>query len=185
MKAYRNVGGDVREIDVDVDLKGSPILPPDTTVDARPEALPGHYVTVVGKSWVQIEIPVAVVSFETKKQQKLNEISQYAAWYQDQPLDINGVKFDADEKARIRLSQALVIHLTLGQIPPAWITYDNAEFPLTTIDELKGISAAVHQAFQTRFFECNALRQAALVSTDDASLDAVVVPKKPNIGLVA
>lgn len=184
MKAYRNVGGDVREIDVDVDLNSNPILPPDTTVDPRPEALPGHYVTVVGKSWVQIEIPVLVVSFETKKQQKLDEISQYSAWYQDEPLDINGVKFDADEKARSRLTQALVIHLTLGQVPPAWITFDNSRFPLAGIDDLKAISTAVHAAFQTRFFECDALRQAAIAAADDATLDAIVVPKKPGIGFV-
>jgi hypothetical protein len=52
MKAYRNIAGVVHEIQVDIGLDGQPILPPDTTVDPRPEPQPGHYVTVVGNAWV-------------------------------------------------------------------------------------------------------------------------------------
>ena len=38
MKAFRNLAGNVVEIDIDLDLDGNPILPPDTTTDLRPEA---------------------------------------------------------------------------------------------------------------------------------------------------
>ena len=41
MKAFRNIGGSVVEIDVDTDPNGQPILPPDTTVDAKPAAHDG------------------------------------------------------------------------------------------------------------------------------------------------
>lgn len=184
MKAYRNVAGEVREIQIDLDLHGNPILPPDTTVDPRPEPLEGHYVTVVGRSWVQIEIPVQVVSFETKKQQKLALIAGYTKKYLDLPVEIEGVKFDADEQARNRLTQALVIHSTFGQVPPAWVAYDNTPKPLASIDDLKAISSALHQAFQSRFFECDTLRQAALAAADEAALEAVVVPQLQSDSLL-
>lgn len=180
MKAYRNFGGDVREVQVDVDPSGKPILPPDTTVDPRPEPLAGHYVTVVGNAWVQIEIPVVVVSFETKKQAKLKQIADYTGWATEQPVDLNGTLFDGDEVARIRLTQALVMNTELGVLPPAWIAHDKSHHPLATVDDLRAISAAVHAAFQSRFFACDALRQAALAATNEAELDAVVVPTKPG-----
>lgn len=176
MKAFRNVAGNVVEITVDVGLDGKPILPPDTTVDPRPEPNPGHYVTVVGREWVQIEIPVVVESFESKVARKLEAIGKYRDWLTEQPVEVGGVKFDADDQARSRLTQALVVQSTLGYLPPAWIAYDNTPQPLTTVDDLKVIVQAVQTAFATRFFECDALRQAAKAATNAEELDLVVVP---------
>lgn len=176
MKAFRNVAGNVVEITVDVGLDGKPILPPDTTVDPRPEPNPGHYVTVVGREWVQIEIPVVIESFESKVARKLEAIGKYRDWLTEQPVEVGGVKFDADEQARSRLTQALVIQSTLGYLPPAWISYDNTPQPLTTVDDLKAIVQTVQTAFATRFFECDVLRQAAKAATNTEELDLVVVP---------
>lgn len=176
MKAFRNFHGDVCEIDIDVGADGVPILPPDTTVDPRPETLEGHYTTVVGNAWVQIERAVLFEVFETKQQRKIAEIGKYRNWYTEQPVDVNGVKFDADDQARTRLTQALVINTTLAYLPPAWITYDNSLFPLAAIEDLVNLVAVIHTAFATRFFECNVLRQAAMAATDEAALDAVVIP---------
>ena len=179
MKAFRNIGGNVVEVEIDVDLNGNPILPPDTTVDPRPEPQPGHYVTVVGNSWVQIPIPQEVISFEYKKQKRLEALSTYKNWYLDQPVTYNNIKFDADEKARIRLTQALVVYNETGYLPQAWVTADNTLFPLNSIDDLKGIINAVQTAFSTRFFEMEAIRQQIINADDDASLDAINIPTIP------
>lgn len=176
MKAFRNVAGNVVEITVDVGLDGKPILPPDTTLDPRPEPNPGHYVTVVGREWAQIEIPVVVESFESKVARKLEAIGKYRDWLTEQPVEVDGTMFDADEQARSRLTQALVIHDTLGYLPPAWITHDNRPKPLATVDDLKAIVQAVQTAFATRFFECDSLRQSAKAATNAEELELVVVP---------
>lgn len=180
MKAWRNLGGNVVEIEVDIGKNGQPILPPDTTVAIRPEAQEGHYVTVVGNEWVQIPIPVSFVSFETKKQQKLDELKAYREWYLEQPVEHNGVMFDGDEQARNRLIQALVIYQANAYLPPAWISFDNTPVALTTVDDLTGIIASVQTAFSTRFFETDAVRQQLIAAADEAALEAVVMPTKPS-----
>lgn len=176
MKAWRNYGGDIREIMVDVGIDGKVILPPDTTTDPRPQALPGHYTTVVGKEWVQIEIPEAVVSFDTKKQNKLKEVSAYREWLVDRPVEVSGTMFDGDEQARNRLTQALVMNTSLNHLPPFWVTKDNSSFPIATINDLKMIAAGVQQAFATRFYTCDTLRTEVSAATDDTQLQAVVIP---------
>ena len=177
MKAFRNIGGEVREIQVDIGLDGQPILPPDTTVDDRPEPLPGHYVTVVDNSWVQIETPVYVKSFETLKAETLEKVVKYRSWLLDQPVDVDGALFDGDKEARDRLTDALVIHNELGVLPPSWVTYDNETHTLTTIDDLKAIASAVATAFSTRFYECNDLRASVNAAADEAQLQAIVIPE--------
>lgn len=184
MKAFRNIGGEVREIQVDIGLDGQPILPPDTTVNDRPEPLPGHYVTVVDNSWVQIEIPVYVKSFETLKAETLDKVVKYRSWLLEQPVDVDGVLFDGDKLARDRLTDALVIYSELGVLPPAWVTYANELHALTTIDDLKAIAAAVTTAFSTRFYECNDLRASVLAAADEAQLQAIKIPEAGNAKLV-
>lgn len=180
MKAYRNVAGEVREITVDVGLDGKPILPPDTTTDPRPEELPGHYVTVVDKAWVQIEKTVYVESFESKKQRKIADIAKYRDWLTEQPVEIDGVKFDADDQARSRLTQALVIFSNLEYLPPVWVTFDNSAHPLATIEDLKAIVVTVQTAFAARFYECSELRTTVAAAEDEAALEAVVIPSYGN-----
>lgn len=181
MKAYRNIAGVVREIQVDVGPDNQPILPPDTTVDERPEALPGHYVTVVGKAWVQIEIPVQTESFDSKKAGVLARIANYREWLLGQPVDVDGVLFDGDKDARDRLTQALVMFREINFLPPTWVTHDNSEVPLADDAALRNIAGKVAQAFSQRFYECNALRSAALAAEDETTLEAVVVPAIPGL----
>lgn len=180
MKAFRNVAGTVVEIDVDVDLQGQPILPPDTTVQAKPVAQAGHYVTVVGNAWVQIPQPQEVIAFEYQKQQALEKLSKYKAYYFEQPTEINGVLFDADEQARNRLTQNLVVNSASGYLPPAWIAADNTPYPIAALADLMEIVNGVQQAFSTRFFEMDTLRQQILAAADEAALAAVVIPVIPN-----
>ena len=177
MKAWRNLNGNVVEIEVDISKSGNPILPPDTTVAERPAELEGHYLTVVGNEWVHIAIPAQVVSFETKQAQALAELKAYREWYLDQPVTHAEHTFDADEQARNRLVQALVIYNETAYLPPAWITFDNKPFALTVIDDLKGLISVVQTAFSSRFFEMNTLRDSILAAQDDTALNAIVIPK--------
>lgn len=181
MKAYRNIAGVVHEIQVDIGLDGQPILPPDTTVDPRPEPQPGHYVTVVGNAWVQIEIPVAYESLDTKKDAVLKRIAAYRDWLLSQPVDVDGVLFDGDEAARERLTQALVIFREIAYLPPSWVTHDNSEAPLADADALRNIAGKVTAAFSQRFYECNTLRAQAMAAQDEAALNAVVIPATPGV----
>lgn len=180
MKAFRNIAGVVVEIDVDVDLQGKPILPPDTTVDTKPEAQAGHYVTVVGNAWVQIPIPQTVVAFEYAKQQKLESLGVYKAWYFEQPTTINGILYDADEQARNRLAQNLIVNSATGYLPPAWITADNSSTPINTLADLIEIVNGVQETFATRFFEMDALRKQITDAGDEVTLAAIVVPTVPS-----
>ena len=180
MKAFRNIAGNVAEIEVDLDLDGNPILPPDTTTDARPAAQPGHYATVVDRSWVQIPVTVQVKSLELQKSEVLAKISSYREWLLEQPVTHSGVVFDGDQTARVRLSQAVMVADAGGQVPPAWVTYDNSTFPLADLAALKALAVSVITEFGNRFFEANAIREAAMQAADAAALAAVVVPAIPD-----
>lgn len=180
MRAFRNIGGSIVEVEVDFGLDNQPILPPDTTVDAKPEATAGHYVTVVGNSWVQIPIAEEVVAFEYQKQKAMAKLSTYKEYLLEQPITHDSVSFDADEKARARLTQALVINTASSYLPPAWIAADNSSYALADLAALMGIVTAVQTAFATRFFEMDAIRQAITAATNEAELNAVVIPTVPN-----
>ena len=180
MLAYRNIAGNVVEITVDLDPQGIPLLPPDTTVDARPEPLEGHYVTVVDHVWVQIPIAQAWSEFTYLKQQALEKLSAYKAWYLDQAVEVGGVKYDADEASRARLTQAIVIYNANGYLPPAWISFDDTPVALTTLADLMAIVNGVQAAFATRFFETNDIKQQIMAAPDEATLSGIVVPQIPT-----
>ena len=186
MKAFRNLAGNVVEIDIDLDLNGNPILPPDTTLDPRPEAQPGHYVTVVDRSWVQIPIPVQVKSLELLKAEALKKVADYREWLLEQPVEHAGILFDGDQIARVRLSQAVTVADAGGQVPPVWVTYDNSAFPLADLAALKALTVDIITAFGTRFFEANSIREAIMLAGDEASLAAIEIPGVPaQYGYVA
>ena len=109
MKAFRLYNGVINEIDVDVDaVTQEPILPPETTVDPRPDEVPGKYVTIQGNQWVYIDI--IEPSLFQLKQNKLAEFETFRQAYMDKPVQVNGVLFDADSTARERLTQSLVMN---------------------------------------------------------------------------
>lgn len=177
MKAWRNYQGNVIEIDVDIDLNGLPILPPNTTVDTRPEVLPDHNLTVIGNEWVQIPIPVVVRTFEQNKEDALSAVANYRNWYLEQPITYDNVKFDADEQARTRLTQALVMsNPPIGYLSPIWIAYDNTQYPIADQTALAGLVGAVQTAFSTRFYECDVIRQQVIAAADQTALDAITLP---------
>ena len=180
MKAFRNVGGNVVEITIDVDLDGNPILPPDTTVDPRPDALEGHYVTVVGKIWVQIPITVRVISLEEEKAQALAKLDSYRKWYLEQPVDHEGILFDGDEVARARVSQSVIVVSSGAQVPPGWVTYDNSMYPLVDAAALNALAVSIFTAFGNRFFEINTIREQITQAADTAALAAIVIPSQAN-----
>lgn len=181
MKAFRNVGGSIVEIEVDVGVDGQPLLPPDTTVAEKPSALAGHYVTVVGNVWEQIPIPVEFKTFESKKAEALAKLKAWSIWYFEQPITHEGVKFDADAKARERLTQAMTGLLSGSGFPPVWVAFDDSLFPLADSDALKALAVAViRTAFSQRFFEYNTFRTQINETTTEAELEALVIPTIPS-----
>lgn len=176
MKAFRNVNGDVIEITVDLDLNGDPILPPNTTVDPRPEAQEGHYVTVVGNKWVQIPVPVREVTLDDLKQEKLAYIKSWTDHLTEQPIEYEGIMFDADEKARARISQAIVTYTATDYLPPAWITLDNTPYHISSYEDLKGIGMAIANAFTERFFIGTTLRNQVMEANSEEELNAIELP---------
>jgi len=183
MQAYRNINGTVVTIEVDVDSNGNPLLPPDTTVDPEPTPIPGHYNTVVGNAWVQIPIPTTIVSFEYEKQLALEKLKKYKDWYLNQPVDVTVgttvYTFDADETARNRLAQALVINSSTGYLPPSWIDANNNPVTIATVTDLTDIATGVQTAFSTKFFEVDTIRQNILAATDNMALSMVSIPEPP------
>jgi len=176
MKAYRNIGDSVIEIEVDIGLDGEPLLPPDTTVDPRPEPLEGHYVTVVGNSWVQIPIPQQVFDFNYEKQLALEKLKKYKQWYLEQPIKYADRTFDANETARIRLTQALVIYSNTQYLPPVWIDSNNQPYTISQISDLVSIVTAVSTAFTTRFFEMENIRKQIMNAKNKEELDSIKIP---------
>lgn len=174
MKAFRLYNGTINEIDVDIDPDNNPILPPDTTVDPRPADLEGHYLTIQGDKWVQIEI--VPPSLEQLRMNKLIQFEAFRPQYFDKPVEVGGILFDADETARDRLTQALVMNQHINYLPPAWISYDNTPVPIADLAALLPIVAAVQTAFATRFFELNTIRDSINNAADQLALDAIVFP---------
>lgn len=181
MKAFRNVGGNVIEIDVDVGIDGNPILPPDTTIDPKPADIAGQYTTVVGNAWVHIPIPQQVISFEYKKQQALEKLAAYKKWYLDQPVPYSGAVFDSNEVSRNRLIQALVINTATGYLPPGWVTADNNSFPIPDLAALKNLIAAIQTAFATKFYEMETIRSQVVATTTEADLNLITIPHIPTM----
>lgn len=175
MKAFRLYNGVINETDVDVDPGGNPILPPDTTVDPRPDELAGHYLTIQGNSWVQIEI-VPPSLFQLKND-KMMAFEVYRQKYMDKPVEVNGVMFDADSTARERLTQALVMNTAFAYLPPVWITHDNSAYPLADLDALKAIALAVQTAFANRFYEIVGIRDSISNASTKEELEAIVIPE--------
>ena len=182
MKAFRNIGGTVTEIEVDVGIDGRPILPPDTTIDAKPADIPGFYLTVVGTAWVQIPVTVENKSFETKRQEALALLAKYRDWSTEQPVTHQTIVFDADDTARNRINQSLVAATNFGKLPQYWIAYDNSPFPIATAADLTALANTIFDAFTSRIFAADSIRQQilALADGDEAGLAAIAIPTIPT-----
>ena len=144
MQAFRLYNGSIIDVQVDLDPSGNPILPPNTTVDPRPEPLVGHYLTIIGNQWAQVE--VVQPTFEHNKAEKAAAFEAFRDQYMDRPVQYSSVLFDADKQARERLTQALVMHREVGYLAPAWLTYANTPsrklmVNLAGFDESTGLSA--------------------------------------------
>jgi hypothetical protein len=176
MKAFRLYNGSIIEFEVDVDKNGNPLLPPNTTIDPKPAVMPGHYLTISGNTWKQVPIPVHVPSFEERRNKKLDDLKSIKEAYLNQPVEYNGRKFDADSFARDNLTQAIVVYRETNYLPPYWVDYDNQQYTISSVDDLKGILSAVQTAYSNRFYELDNVRQALLSATTEADLDAITIP---------
>jgi len=175
LKAYRLLSGNITEIEVDVDVAtGAPLLPPDTTVAARPDDIPGFLLTIVGNQWQQIEI--LPPTLEQLKNDKLADFDKHRTWYLNQPVIVNGAQFDGDKNARDSLTQALTVHSALGILPPAWFDYDNTPHALTNVEDLKAIAGPVAITYSTRYYEMVTMRETINAAQSKEELDAIEIP---------
>lgn len=178
MKGYKIVNEAIVEVQVDVDKMGRPILSPDITIDPIPEYTPGYYLTIVNSKWVKL--PVVAQDFELQqlKNEKLMQLKEYKDWLINQPIYYDNYLFDADELAKNRLTQALVIYIIAKKLPVAWITYDNYPYPIRSIDDLMGIIQSVYDAFNERFFGLEQTRQRIIACKTKEELELIEIPKK-------
>lgn len=177
MKAFRKIGDVITEIRVDVDPSGNPILPPYTTVEPRPEALEGYYVDLVRGEWEQLPIPQPVEpTLDQLKDAACKRLEAYKIWVLDQPVEYEGVKFDADETARVRILGAVNAYQVSEVLPQAWVTFDNGLFPITEFEQIKAMSMAMYEEFNARFFAVTMVREAILGASSKEELEAIEMP---------
>ena len=183
MKAFqRTPAGNIQEILIDLDRNGNPILPPDTTTDPRPQAKEGHRVTVVGNKWVQIPItPPREITLEEYKEDKLKTLSVYKDWLLEQPVYMGDVLYDADEVARERLTQAVLLSEVGGPVPEVWIDANNIPQPVADADAIKTLSFLVAGIFQDRFTALTQMRTMIQAAASKEEVDAVVIPQIGDI----
>lgn len=164
----------------DVDPNGNPLLPPNGTIDPKPEVPSGKYLAIVRNQWHLIDIPQVTYSFEYKKQMKLEALASYKEWYLNQPVTYDGRQFDNDETSKNRLIQTIKIYELTNQLPPAWIDYNNQAYPINAISQINGIVLTIASTFQTRFFEMATLRDQINAAQTEEELAAINVPRKPG-----
>lgn len=179
MLAHTLRNGVVTQIQVDVSPSGQPLLPLNSTVEDKPEALPNHYVTLVDSKWTQIPVAATVYTFEYLKQMKLAAAKKYASWYKVQPVTFDGHEFQADEASKNLLTQALLVANVGGGVPPFWKTLDNQKYAIADVTVLADLVVAVSQDFSRKFYETDTLKETISAATTEAELDAIVVPSVP------
>lgn len=179
MKAFqRTPAGNIQEILIDLDRNGNPILPPDTTTDPRPQAKEGHRVTVVGNKWVQVPItPPREVTLEEYKDNKCKALSAYKDWLLEQPVYMGDVLYDADDVARSRLTQTVLLSEVGGTVPEVWLDANNMPQPVADVDTIKTLSFLVADIFQARFTALTQMRAVIQAAASKEEVDAVVIPQ--------
>ena len=117
-----------------------------------------------------------VKTLELLKAEALKKVATYREWLLEQPVLYQGVLFDGDTTARDRLSQSVIVAESGGQVPPAWVTYDNSTFPLNDVADLKSLAVHIMTEFGIRFFEANTIRESIIQATDEAALASIQIP---------
>ena len=179
MKAFqRTPDGSIKEILIDLDRNGNPILPSNTTIDPRPQANEGHYVTVVGDKWVQIPItPPREVTLEELKDDKCDVLAAYKDWLLEQPVYMDDVLYDADSVSRDRLTQAVLLSELGGPVVEVWVDANGIPRPIADHNHIKNLSFLVAGVFQQRFTALTGMRLAIIAATSVEELDAIVIPE--------
>ena len=182
MKAFqRTPDGSIKEILIDLDRNGNPILPSNTTIDPRPQANEGHYVTVVDDKWVQIPItPPREVTLEELKDEKRKVLAAYKDWFLEQPVYMGEVLYDGDSVARDRLTQAVLLAELGGPVAESWVDANDIPRPIVDQDHIKNLSFQVAGVFQQRFTVLTGIRLAIIEATSVEELDAIVIPEIGN-----
>lgn len=128
------------------------------------EALAGLGVTVVYE-----EEPLEVL-----RQRKIAELKYQRDTAEVQPIEYNGNLYDYDEKARDRISAAIIALELQGEgATIEWTTADNADTPVTAND-LKMIIAAVAVRSNKLHTAYRAAKEKVETATTAADVEAVI-----------
>lgn len=100
-----------------------------------------HSATIIdqGEYWEVVALPEPTL--EEVKEKKTNELKQARDNAEVQPIEYNGDRYDYDDKARERISAAIVA-LDGTSLTLSWTTADNTEATVSA-DDLKAIIRAV------------------------------------------
>lgn len=132
----------------------------------------GNNATIEDKGEYYECVAIPAPSLDELKQDKINELKSTRDTLETEPIEYNGNRYDYDEKARDRISAAIIALSLQGEgATIEWTTADNADTPVTAND-LKMIIAAVavrsnklHTAYRVSKEKVEAATTAADVET--------------------
>lgn len=165
-------------------IDGEPLLPPNTTVTPPPTKVSGgHYLTVVGTSWVELPYDNSDLSFKEYKESlnnQLKDVSEQLVWA---PFIYLGHVYGNDYKDVIRITTAVQAYMIAKRLPEFWRTEDN--YPITTADItedwLYGLSLESSAIAQSRTLETIQAKELLMSLETMKQLKEFKMPEVPTV----
>lgn len=123
-----------------------------------------------GEYYEVVDIPAP--SLDELKQAKITEFKAIRDAEEVKPISYQGYRFDYDDKARDRISAAIIaLDVSKGQI--AWTTADNTEV-MVNADDLRGVIAAVAMRSNELHVKYRKLKEQAEACATKEDLEQIV-----------
>lgn len=117
-------------------------------------------------------VAIPAPTLEELKAQKLTELKATRDNEEVKPISYQGYRFDYDNKARDRISAAIIaLDVSKGQI--AWTTADNTEV-MVNADDLRGVVANVAVRSNQLHVKYRKLKEQVEVCTTKEALEKIV-----------
>jgi hypothetical protein len=122
----------------------------------------------------ECELPAAPyeVCLAEAKERKLKEIMEWRETARNAPVEALGRLWDADARARELLMGTISFVLAGGPLPSVWRDYHNNDMPLTSVNELLAIGAAIFQRTETLYMQSWQRKAAVETATTLEEVDA-------------
>ena len=123
-----------------------------------------------GEYYECVAIPAPIL--DELKQSKINELKNIRDTEEVKPIEYNGNSYDYDDKARDRISAAIIaLDVSKGKI--AWTTADNTNV-LVTADDLRGVIANVAVRSNQLHAKYRELKEQVLACETAEEVDKIV-----------